>query len=111
MSFNLYVKKGSTKAIQFTDDYKIYCAIQKELGREPNEESFENAKIYGISFHNPSTGSVRIFIGDYLAKGGPGDYYKIDEEFMDKNYYLATKPAGDKTHKCTNCTCGDKKDK
>lgn len=81
-----YVKRTPLRAVRFKDDYETYVFICKELGEIfYSEEEYHQRKKYGINLHSKESRQV-LFIGDYLANAGDGDFYVIRKEFMEEHY-------------------------
>lgn len=87
--YRRYIKKKPLYAIRFTDDFETYKFITKEVkwytDLAETEEEYHRVKKFGIGVHGTEA-HQRLFIGDYLADGGNGDFYVIRKEFMRENY-------------------------
>lgn len=88
--YKSYIKKALLRAIRFKDDFETYKFICKELdilNVADTEKEYHNIKKFGISLNSKESRQI-LFIGDYLANGGNGDFYVIREDFMKENYRL-----------------------
>lgn len=87
--YKSYVKKKLLKAVRFRDDFETYKFICKEVkwytDLAETEAEYHQVKKFGIGV-NGTEANQRLFIGDYLADGGNGDFYVIRKEFMAENY-------------------------